>query len=174
VLILAWLWTGRAQSLRAGGSLIRRVPWMRAMLSNAQAANFSRLLAILLEHDVPLADAVDLAARAGAGGALMQAGQGVAERLRQGATIDDALKPATAFPPLLKWLMITGQRRHALVGSLNHAAATYKRRALLQAELARTFLPTFFLVLIGAVATYLVVSLLFVPFTNLLTNLSSI
>jgi general secretion pathway protein F len=172
VLILAWVWTGRARSLPTGGAVIRRIPWMRAMLANAQAANFARLLALLVEHDVPLADAIDLAAGASAGGALMREGRGVAERLRQGATIDAALKPAAAFPPLLKWLMITGQRQHALVGSLNHAAVTYKRRALMQAELARTLLPTIFLVLIGAVATYLVVSLLFVPFTNLLTNLS--
>jgi len=173
-LIFAWLWSGRARMLPTGGGLVRRIPWMRAMLANAQAANFARLLALLVEHDVPLADGIDLAARASANGALMREGQEVAQRIRQGAAIDKALKTTRAFPPLLKWLIITGHRQRSLVGSLNHAAVTYKRRALMHAELARTFLPTLFLVLIGALGTYIVVSLLFVPFASLLTNLSHV
>jgi general secretion pathway protein F len=174
VLMLAWIWTGRARMLPTGGWLIRRIPWMRAMLANAQAANFSRLLALLVEHDVPLADGIELAARSSANRVLIREGCEVAERIRQGSPVAEALNPTSVFPPLLKWLIITGQRQRSLVGSLNHAAVTYRRRALMQAEMVRTFLPTVFLVLIGAIGTYLVTSLLFVPFASLLTNLSHV
>lgn len=172
LLLLAWAWTGRARLLPSGGRLIRRIPWMRGMLRNTQAANFAKLLGLLIAHDVPLPDGIELAARAGANPEMIRDAKEVADRIRRGESISEVFDQTSAFPPLLKWLIITGHRQRTLVSSLDHASITYRRRALMQAELVRTFLPTFFLLSIGAVGTYVVTSVLFLPFASLLTNLS--
>ena len=172
--VLTWLWSGRASMLPTGGRLLRRVPWMRGMLANAQAANFAKLFSLLVSHDVPLADGIELAARAGGNRDLIRDGEAIAGQIRQGKAIPEAFEAALSFPPLLKWLIVTGFRQRSLAGSLEHAAATYRRRALMQAELARTFLPTVFLILIGAMGTYIVTTLLFLPFASMLTDLSHV
>jgi type II secretory pathway component PulF len=172
ILGLTWTWSGSARSVPGGGLLVRRVPWMRGMLANSQSANFADLLALLVEHEVPFADAVELSAGASADVKMVKAAKEVAAGIRAGEAAPEAVDRAHIFPPLLRWLIVTGCRQGTLVDALRHAGESYRRRAILQAQLARTFLPTILLILIGATGTALVTSLLFIPFSTLVKQLS--
>ncbi len=87
MLVLAWVLSGRASALRPGRltGLIRLVPGMKSVLNLAQTADFADLTALMVEHDVPLDQAIGLAAEATGSPRLRAAAAEVAERLR-GAT----------------------------------------------------------------------------------------
>ncbi|HEV3121829.1 MAG TPA: type II secretion system F family protein, partial [Isosphaeraceae bacterium] len=171
--VLWWFSTGRAalvQPARAGG-LLRRLPWMRSILDSTEAANFADLLALLLDHKVPFSEAVTLAADASGDRALREAAAGLALASQRGESLAQCLGKQSALPPLLRWMMASGERQGTLVSALGHAAKTYRHRALDKAELIRVFLPTLLLVAIGASATLVFALTLFVPFSRMLHEL---
>ena len=76
------------------------------------------------------------------------------------------------LPPLLAWLMASAGRQGALLPALQHAAATYHRRARHQADLVRTFLPVLLTVVFGGGITAVYVLALFYPYTAMLRALA--
>lgn len=171
---LIWLSSGRASVLEPGrvDRLVRYVPWARGVLVASRSAGFADVLALLVEHGVPLPDAVRLAARATGDRELIAAGGEIAAAIQRGDPLRGTPGPARVVPPVLRWLMVSGQGQAALISALRHAAETYRRRAQNRADMARTVLPTLLLVAIGAVVTLFYGLTLFVPLTALLSNLS--
>ncbi len=172
MVVLGWWWSGRAQALRVGRAL-RWVPWLRGILADWKASNFARWLALLIEHGVPLPEAVELATEATGDPALREAGSRIAEAARRGEPVPVALGGnLDAMPPLLRWIVVTGRQQGGLGPALQHAAETYRLRALRQADILRTALPTLMLLAIGATAATVYVLALFLPWTNLLDSLA--
>ena len=173
---VAWARSGGATGLGSGRGrgLMRWVPWMGGMVGSTRAAGFAGLLALLVEHRVPLPEGIELAAAASGDPAMGREGRALAEALRRGDALADGLGVggAGAFPPLLRWLMVTGERQGRLAEALRHAAETYRRRALARAEAIRTVLPTVLMLAIGATATLVYALTLFVPLSTLLNDLS--
>lgn len=173
LLLVSWARSGGAAAFRPSRmGLLRRVPWMGPMLANARASGFAGLLAVLVEHRVPLPEGIELASEASGDPALAREGRAVAEALRRGDSLGEGLRGARAFPPLLRWLMLAGMARGALAPALRHAAETYRRRALDRAESIRLLMPVVLLFAIGASATLLYGLALFVPMSTLLRDLS--
>jgi general secretion pathway protein F len=73
---------------------------------------------------------------------------------------------------MMRWLLATGRQPETLVPALRHMAQAYRRRAILQAEFVRVFLPVILLIGIGVTATLLYGMTLFVPFSALLNSLA--
>jgi general secretion pathway protein F len=171
---LVWLASGRAAVLEPGriDRLVRFVPWARGVLVASRSAGFADVLALLVEHGVPLAEAVGLAANASGDKEFIAAGRQITGAIERGDPLHGTFGPAYIVPPVLRWLMIAGHEQAALISALRHAAETYRRRALNQADMARTVLPTLSLIAIGAVVTLFYGLTLFIPMTALLSNLS--
>ena len=111
LLLIGWARTGGASAFRPGGMVaLRWVPWMGGMLANARASAFAGLLAVLVEHRVPLPEGIELAAEASGDGLLARDGRAIAEALRRGGSLAEGLEGTRAFPPLLRWLMLAGVR----------------------------------------------------------------
>lgn len=174
LIALWWLVAGRAAVLQPGrwSGWVRRVPWMRGLLAATEAGNFSELLALLLEHQVPFPEAILLAAEASADARLLAASREIAASVERGDPFRASLHAPLSFPPLLRWLMVSGQSQGDLVPALRHAATTYRRRAIDRAELIRLFVPTLLMFLIGASATIAFALTLFVPLVTLLKDLA--
>jgi general secretion pathway protein F len=170
---LWWAWSGRSAALHGGwsGGPLAWLPWMRTMLANTRAANFAELLALLVEHRVPLPEALPLAASAAGDASLRRAAAAVAESSRAGQPLREGVARSTV-PPLLGWLMATGGGTGGLAPALRHAAQLYRRRALNQAEMVRIFLPTLLMLGIGATVTLFYSLALFAPLAKMLNNLS--
>ena len=172
VLVEFWVRSGSAASfpgriLGGGGT-----PWMRDLLKATRCANFAELLGLLVTHGVPMADAVELTARAVGDRRMVKDGEALAARLRRGETTSAAIAEARSLPPLLRWLIVSGEEQGSLAPALRHAAETYRRRALNSADVIRSFLPTALTLFIGATAVAVFALLLFVPFSALLRELS--
>ncbi len=170
---MAWAWSGRASGFRPGRiDPLRWVPWMGGMLANARASAFAGLLAVLVEHKVPLPEGIELASEASGDPRLAREGRAMAEALRRGDSLGEGLKHARAFPPLLRWLMLAGMARGALAPALRHASETYRHRALDRAEAIRLLLPSLLLLAVGGTAALVYGLTLFVPLSTLLNNLA--
>jgi general secretion pathway protein F len=171
--------------------LLGRLPWMGQMLRWSRTATFLEILALLVENQTPLHEAVTLAGAASGDRQTLQAARQLAAMLENGATLENngpekgtgticAQHPKgrsgklylSPFPLLIQWLMLAAGRSGALLPALQHAAATYHRRARHQADLVRMFLPAFLTVVIGGGITAVYALILFAPYVAMLHALS--
>jgi general secretion pathway protein F len=195
LLILAMLWWSRTRRAAVAepqwaGRLLGWLPWLGRTLRCSRTAAFVEVLALLVENRVPLPEAIELAAEASGDRRLRRAAAHLADALRRGeplTTADNSYQtrnspgngpnrrdPVRAeFPPLLRWLMLAGQRHGALLPALKHAAATYHRRARHHADLARVFLPFVLTIAVGGGVTLLYALTLFVPYVSILKTLGA-
>ena len=158
VLLGLWWWASRRASLADPGAarlLLGWLPGMQRMLRNHQVATFAELLALQVEHGVPMGEAVMLAGQATGGSRLVQACRQVAAGLERGESLGATLGTAAGLPPLLTWLISSGLERGTLEPALRQAAEIYHQRAQYHAEAARIFVPVFLTTLLGGTVTLL-------------------
>jgi general secretion pathway protein F len=190
VLTLAIMWWYRSRQtlvLQTGGSarIFGWVPSFRRLLDETRAAGFAETLALLIDHDVPLSEAMTLAAEASGDFRLISAATRLADEVSAGivksnsaaanreTTDRDASGSANAaIPPMLQWLIATGARQPALGKALRDAADSYRRRAVRRADWLRVRLPVVLMLGIGGTVTVLYALALFVPWTSLLYELT--
>jgi general secretion pathway protein F len=174
VLLLAWVRSGTAAGFHTRfWNWLRFFPWMGSLLADYEAANFSELLALLLQHQVPYPSALVLAAESSGSPRLVLGASRLAEALRLGKSAATALEngDGAAFLPMLRWTLATGQTQGSLPDSLHNLADIYRKRAKYLAEKLYLFLPVLLMVVIGAGATLLYGLSLFIPLVNLLKEL---
>ncbi len=171
---LGWVASGRASALRPGrmGRGLGWVPGIHGILSGAVAAQFADWLALLIEHGVPLPEALELAGDATGDPRLSAEARSLADGARRGEPLERTVREAGGLPPLLAWLIVAGHAQGSLAVSLRHAAGTYRRRALRRASAMKIVLPSILLVVLGASVTLLYVVTLFGPWTSLLYRLT--
>lgn len=172
----AWIASGWSRTLDAGGmrgmgGMIRRFPGVGPMMTNVRNANFADLLALLVEHDVPLVEGIPLAADASGDREFCRSAHALADRLRSGDVAPGAGPAPPGIPPLLGWMLLGGRRQATLAPALRHAAIAYRRKATRTALTLRTTVPIVLLLAIGAVAVLLYGLMLFVPLSTLLDEL---
>ncbi len=175
MLLVVWVNSGTTGALHARlWSTLRLFPWMRSLLADYEAANFSELLALLLEHQVPYHSALVLAAESSGDARLVRGARAVAEALERGERPATAMETIgrDAFLPMLRWVLAAGQAQGSLVAALHNLAALYRKRARFQAEKLYVFLPVLLLIVIGASATLFYGLALFIPLTTMLRGLS--
>ena len=177
VLLLAWRWAGRARTLDGGGWLVARLdrlPWIGPMIRGYHAANFADLLAHLIDHDVPLDQAVRLAGDAAGNGPWRMAATRFADQIARGEPAATAnAESSQVLPPLVVWMLTSGSRQEALASGLRHLATSYRRTANRQATTLRVVLPGLLILTLGAGAVLAYGMLLFLPLSQLWNGLAS-
>jgi type II secretory pathway component PulF len=135
------------------------------MRSAERFANFADVLALLIEHRVPLHEAVALAGEASADRKLRQAGAELAEKLHR-ARSDERREGGgqRTIPPYLVWLITSGLQGDQLVRSLRQLAGRYRRRAIAMGDWLTTYLPIYVVGGVGATITLLFGLMVFAPF----------
>lgn len=174
-LALVWWWqSGRALLLqpRFATRALGWIPGIRKLFAHSQMATFADVLALLVEQRAPLDQAVVLAAEATGSPALIAEGRRIGDALRQGTSPAECWQGSTCFPPLVCWLIASGQRHGILARALRHCAQTYRDRALSRGEVTRIFLPVFLTLALGGSATLAYGVLVFLPWISLLRSLT--
>jgi type II secretory pathway component PulF len=165
VLVLAWfagLWW-RAGRVASGVDLHPLLSFgaVSTMLKMRRAGRLSAMcdcLALLTEYGVPMHEAVPLAARTTGAKELEQAAARLAEQVLRGEKSSAAPQ---GFPPLLAWMLASGQLQQDLPKVLRRAAAVYRDEANRRAEWLRLYIPLILTVVFGGgtVLIYAVVTL---------------
>jgi type II secretory pathway component PulF len=172
--LIAWWRTGRTSAFRPGqvGLGMRWVPGLSSILDKATAAQFADWLALLIEHDVPWAEAVTLAAEATGDRRMIASAAAISQSSLQGISPAETIRDSHGIPPLLAWLMGLGGDQEVMASALRHAAETYRRRALRQSAALSIALPSILIVCLGTAATLFYVMALFAPWTSLLRGMT--
>ncbi|HUY91374.1 MAG TPA: type II secretion system F family protein [Pirellulales bacterium] len=169
-----WRQSGQALTVhsQSAGRFFGWVPGLRRLLFWSQAGAFADVMALLIEQEVPFDEAIVLAAEASGGSKLCDEAQRVAGAVREGRALGDCLALAPSFPPLLAWLIQTGQQRGTLALALRHSAETYRQRARQRGDATRLFLPIVLTAVVGGGTVLLYAVLLFWPWISLLNSIS--
>lgn len=154
------------------------------MLRATRNSTFVDILTLLVRNDVPLDEALLLAAESSGDAHTIRAVRPLAEAItRGGFPAQDGsgsdLKTA-GLPPLLSWIMSSGGPnggpnggpRGTLLSALEHAAEIYHRRARRYAETARLMVPVVLSLAIGGSMTLAYALVMFVPYVTLLKTIA--
>jgi type II secretory pathway component PulF len=173
VLVILWLWMrATAAGQRTWARLVYSVPLVGTLLRASRLAGFTDLLAIMVEHEVPLPEAFRMAGQASSDPLTAYSAQQVYEELGLGRALGDALQSHGLVPEWVAWMVGTGQQRGALGSTLRQIAVMYRQQAEARAAMLRNFLPSFLIVLTAGIFVAIFVFALFAPMIKLLEGLA--
>ncbi len=110
-------------------------------------ATFADTLALMVEHDVPMNEAVTLAAGASGDRGLLAATGRLAECIERGESVTGSdLREA---PPVLAWLLTGSRDKTTLISSLRRSADSYRRHANWMMRWLSLYLPIWLMAAIG-------------------------
>lgn len=144
--------------------------WRRA-LRDGRLATFAELLAMLLEHGVPLESAVVLAADASGEPRLQRGAREMRDRISSGEIFTAREQLPATFPPLIGWLLVAGAQHSQLSVTLRSTAEMYRRRAAQAATWSATYLPLVLTALVGGIVVLVLTLSIFGPIASLLYEL---
>uniref|UniRef100_A0A7C2NT03 Type II secretion system protein GspF domain-containing protein n=1 Tax=Schlesneria paludicola TaxID=360056 RepID=A0A7C2NT03_9PLAN len=157
---------GESRSLPASPSLhgIRSglwIPGVGRLFADLDRSHVCRVLGLLLEHQIPLPEALRLTARTTESPPLGHSLDQMAAGLEQGRSLLAEVHVARQLPTLLSQLLRAGAADADLPAALNQAAEIYRRRALRRVDWLRATLTPALTVFLGGTVT-LVYALCFV------------
>lgn len=152
--------------------VLHRVPMLGPLLRWRHLAQFSRLMALMLEQQVLLPDALRLTAAGLRDASLAEGCRDVADDVTQGRSFQESLAARRQFPasliPVIQW----GQQTPALADAFRAAAEMFEGRIRSQGTLLEALLLPIMLLLIITFAGFFVVAM-FLPLISLITKLSN-
>lgn len=152
--------------------LVYAVPILGTLIRSARLAAFTDLLAILVDHSVPLPDAFLLAGAASSDPLMAGLVQEVQQQLTVGMPLREALRGRGLVPEWVAWMAGLGEQRGTLGTSLHQIAAVYRRQVETRVALLRTVLPPFLIIVTAGLFVTLFVCTVMMPMYRLLDDLS--
>lgn len=173
VLVLIRLWMRFTETgQRVWTQLVYAIPLIGTLVRSARLAAFVELMAILVEHSVPLPEAMQLAADASSDPYLSGQAKVVRARLENGDPLGVALKGRGLLPEWVAWMTLAGERRGALPATLFQVAASYRRSVEARANVLRNVLPTAVIIFTAAVLAGAFIMAMVLPLITLIEGLS--
>ena len=167
-LLLLWLVLPRP---RWAVRWIYALPFLGAIWKWQALVEFSRLMGLLLDQDVPMPEALRLTSDGIRSPALQTACLKSAARIEAGDTLADCIDRHPAFPATLKPFLDFGSQSARPAEAFEAAAEVFKRRIGVNATLWEIIIPPLMLVLIGGFVGSMVVAL-FMPMIGMFSTLS--
>lgn len=152
-LLLLWLLSGRAASLRFRGPerLLLLLPGLGKIVEDLQNYTLTRMLSLLLQHELALSEALSLAGAAAGSVRLERACRGLAAEVLQGQPAAGPGSAAAAgLPPLLRAsLAQTAGQEQRLAMRLQATASFYRQRYERGLLWLRLLMPAVLLLVLG-------------------------
>ncbi len=170
VAVVWWLRSQQAMVLSPGraGGLWRWLPLAGRIIGRARAASLAEIFGLLIDHDVPLPEAVRLAATCTNDPLLARNAAAVASRIEAGELPSPEALQSAGLPPVLALLISTGARQQTLVSLARHVAGNGRRRVEQDIAWLRDWLPVGLIVTIGTAIGVVYCLTFFVPFSQLM------
>lgn len=146
--------------------VLRVIPGIGGVLCNTQWSRLAHLLAVLIDSGVPFPEAARIAAAGVGSRDVRRALEAVSARVEAGDSLAAALGGSSEIPPILRWLVVWGEREATLAAALREAAAQYQQRALNRAEWVQRIVPVAIVALVGGGITAAYALCVFLPMTS--------
>ena len=163
--------TSEKGRLRAA-KIVYAIPLVGTLVHSARLAAFVDLLAILVDHRVPLPEAFRLASAASSDPLLRIGAANVCDKLDRGETLAASLRDERLVPDFLAWMAGMGERNQRLADTLRQTAAFYRKQAETRPSLFRTVFPAVALIAVAIIVVTFVVIVLIAPMLGLIEGLS--
>lgn len=165
-----WIYWRRAASPLRSERMFTLVPSMSParVMQMSGLATLADLLGLLLAHDVPLGEALPLAAAATGHHAWQRSAEQIAERLQQGQSFAQALHEIPQFPARVGWLVAGDFTAKQRAANLRDAAESYRVEASRTVERLSTYLPIILGAVIGGATTFAFVLVVLSPYIDLM------
>lgn len=151
-----WAYRSSQSSLlepASAGKLFGWLPWLGSMVRSYRQAAFAEMLHILIQHDLPLPQAIRLAAEAAGTSRTRRGAEQIASAIERGDKLGGSVDRAPGFSPVLEWLLRSGHDTGTLQSALRHAADAYQRHAQRLAVSAQLYMAPLMTLLIGGTVT---------------------
>jgi general secretion pathway protein F len=166
-----WVWWESNRSSwidgHSFGQFLEKLPGIGSMIRCSRNAAFTEMLATLVAQDIPLHEAMVLAADASGSEELRVAVGQAVQHLKAGQPLN-GLNVLHAFPPLLRWMIPAATSQNILLPALNRAAAMYHHRAEHLAESIRVYVPILMVAVVAGGMTLAYALCLFAPYAAML------
>ncbi len=159
VVVVVFVWwaygSSRASLLEPvhADKLLGWLPWLGSMARSYRQAAFAEMLHVLIQHDLPLPQAIRLAAEATGTRKTRRGAEQIASAIERGEKLGGSVDRAPGFSPVLEWLLRSGHDMGTLQSALRHAADVYQRRAQRLATSAQLYMAPLMTLLIGGTVT---------------------
>ena len=173
--LLLVIWLGLRSSAKGRhflASAMYTIPGVGTLIRSVRLASFADLMGILVEHHIPLPEAIRMAGEASSDPLLRDASRNLEERLSKGESLGVAMRAEKGVPEMLSWMAGWAEKRGNLANSFRQAAEFYQRRAETRALFLKSILPTVGILTTGLLVGAIVIGGLFAPLINLLEALS--
>ena len=153
-------------------TVARFVPWVGKLLQLGRLATFTDLMALFVEHGVPLQESLPLAAKVSGDKVMLAECTQLADAITAGQSTTIEVGRRTAIPNLIRWQFASGMNEDELVRSLRASSQVYRYQADQLADRCGVRLPVYFTLCIGGTATVIYALAVMVPWFGLLKQLS--
>ncbi len=139
---------------------LRRAPFLGRLLRDLHAARLARTLAIMLASGLPVLEGLRITARTVGNRVLRDATDGMADDIREGASLSSAMRRAGVFPPTLLYMASSGEESGRLAPMLERAADYLEREFTTFTSAAMSLLEPAIIVVMGVLVALIVLSIL--------------
>jgi type IV pilus assembly protein PilC len=136
------------------------VPVLKAITINANAARFSRTLAILLRAGLPLTEIMDMVVKTTDNGILRGHVEDVRRRLMDGEGLSGPMAAAGCYPPLLIQMVAVGEETGTLDANLEITADFYTREVDEKVDALTAMMTPALTIVMGVVVGFIALSLI--------------
>ena len=158
-----------------GGSPLQRVlstvPFVGPLWHWSGTSASTRLLSILVSHDVPLPEALRLTAAGVRNAYVRDTCLWLANGIEGGSTLSELLAKSTRLPASLVPLVRSGEKTGELAEALSDVSEMFTSRIRLRAQLLRSVSPCLVFIVVFLIAGFTIVAL-FLPLVSLIQSLS--
>jgi len=175
VVLLSWgLRSGRSGGFLQGGSWggLIFIPGMKKARRNVARAVFIDLVKLLVAHETPLDQAIELAAVATGEKRIVEASRQIVVLLRRGESLEAAVRQVPEFPPLVAWVLGSQTQPDAIDNGLNQAANVYRTRGYDAIANIQVLLPAALSLSLGIAIAFFYIFALALPWSLTLQRLS--
>ena len=160
-LVAAGIWAARTpRGQRAWAALLLALPFVGTLRRYALAARFARLAGVLLGGGAPLLTALDDTIESLGDPVARDDVARIRGRVREGASLRQAITEGSLFPPLLAQLVSVGEEAGRLREFLLKAADIFEDRTERSTQRLATLAEPAMIVLFGAIVAFVALSLL--------------
>lgn len=136
------------------------VPVFRSITVNANAARFSRTLAILLRAGLPLTEIMDMVVKTTDNSVLRRAVEGVRQRLMDGEGLSGPMANAGCYPQMLVQMVAVGEETGTLDSNLDITAEFYTREVDQKVDALTAMMTPILTLVVGAIVGFIALSLI--------------
>jgi type IV pilus assembly protein PilC len=151
---------------------VYKIPLVGTLVRSARLAAFTDLLGLLVDHGLPLPEAFRLAGEASSDPYMATGARQIEHALAQGQPLGVALGRSTMVPEVVSWMIGLGEKRGSLASTLHQVAEMYRRQVEMRANLLKSILPPFLIILVAGIIMGLFVLALMLPLLGLMEGLS--